>query len=73
MYYRLIHSIDLYIHVHVHFSFKVFKAIYIALQKKSRFTIFGLKSDHVRISIRSIRYLGLTSVVFTTRTGGIQV
>jgi hypothetical protein len=34
------------------------------------FTIFGVKSDHVRISIRSTRYLGLTSVVFTTRTGG---
>jgi hypothetical protein len=52
-------------------GFKVFKAIDIALQNFLHFTIFGLKSDHhVRISIRSTRYLGLTSVVFTTRTGG---
>jgi hypothetical protein len=56
--------------MYIHLGFKVFKAIDIALQTKINFTIFGLKSDHVRISIISTRYLGLTPVVFTTRTGG---
>jgi hypothetical protein len=60
---EVIQAIDLYIHI----GFKVVKAIYITiLQKKLHFTLFGLKSDHVR----STRYLCLTSVVFTTRTGG---
>jgi hypothetical protein len=63
MYFRLYNQLILWIH----FGFKVFKAIVISLHNVLHFTIFGQKSDHVRISTR---YLGLTSVVLTTRTGG---
>jgi hypothetical protein len=67
MYYKVMQSIDLYIYIYA-LVLKRFKQ-FILLYTKNNILKF-LVQNHVRISIRSTRYMGLKSVFFTTRTGG---